>query len=168
MRHKVKKCLTVGAALEASPSHRRPLQVGLDPCLQAHVLLLHGVEGVAHRVHHLHHVDLAVWQQLQGGQKNSRGVCQVDTQSGGTWDFIVIIVEITFYSSVALCFSSSARKLVNMCLYVWHLCPSISGNTIWNRSLLFYSVHLICTCWDSAVLTGKKINTFTYHRQFST
>lgn len=53
-------CLTVGAALEASPSHRRPLQVGLDPRLQAHVLLLHGVEGVAHRVHHLHHVDLAV------------------------------------------------------------------------------------------------------------
>lgn len=52
--------LTIGAALEASPSHRRPLQVGLDPRLQAHVLLLHGVESVAHRVHNLHHVDLAV------------------------------------------------------------------------------------------------------------
>lgn len=55
-----KKCLTIGAALEASPSHWCPLQIGLDPRLQAHVLLLHGVEGVAHRIHHLHHVDLAV------------------------------------------------------------------------------------------------------------
>lgn len=69
---KKERCLTVGAALEASPSHRRPLQVGLDPRLQAHVLLLHGIEGVAHRVHHLHHVDLAVWQQLQCGRKEQR------------------------------------------------------------------------------------------------
>lgn len=57
--------LTVGAALQTGPSDRCPLQVGLDASFQAHVLLLHGVESVAHRVHHLHHVDLAVGQQLQ-------------------------------------------------------------------------------------------------------
>lgn len=61
--------LTVGAALQTGPSDRCPLQVGLDASFQAHVLLLHGVESVAHRVHHLHHVDLAVGQQLQHTHK---------------------------------------------------------------------------------------------------
>lgn len=57
--------LTVGAAFETSPSDWCPLQVGLDPGLQAHVLLLHGIKSITHGVHHLHHVDLAVWQKLR-------------------------------------------------------------------------------------------------------
>ena len=64
--------LTVGAALQTGPSDRCSLQVGLDASFQAHVLLLHGVESVAHRVHHLHHVDLAVGQQLQHTQRDKR------------------------------------------------------------------------------------------------
>lgn len=60
-------------------------------------------------------------------------------------------------SCCSLFFFSSSTIRVNMCLYVWHLCPStISGEHIWNHCLLFYSVHLICLWWDSAVLTGKK------------
>lgn len=89
--------LTVGAALEASPPHRRPLQVSLDPRLQAHVLLLHGVEGVAHRVHHFHHVDLAVRQQLQlgGGGGEGRGGCQVDAQSFVTnWRHLRLFITV--------------------------------------------------------------------------
>lgn len=67
--------LTVGAALQTGPSDRCPLQVGLDASFQAHVLLLHGVESVAHRVHHLHHVDLAVGQQLQHTHTREKREC---------------------------------------------------------------------------------------------
>lgn len=67
--------LTVGAALQTGPSDRCPLQVGLDASFQAHVLLLHGVESVTHRVHHLHHVDLAVGQQLQHTHTREKREC---------------------------------------------------------------------------------------------
>lgn len=46
-------------------AHWSPLQVCLQEHLHAARFLLHGVEHVTHRVYHLHHVTLALGQQLK-------------------------------------------------------------------------------------------------------
>lgn len=61
----LEKAFTISTAFETRSSDWSSLQVRFHTSLQATILLLHGVQGVADRVHHLYHVNLALREQLE-------------------------------------------------------------------------------------------------------